>query len=151
MAHFILEEACTGCMICAKKCPVNAIEGEKKGLHVINPDTCIDCEVCGWYCPFDAIENQHDVVATKRKPVEIPKAVVFEELCTGCDYCISICPENALVLEETDTITAPIAKVIEKKCVGCNLCAEICIKGAVKIWDAVKGEWVESAKLLNVG
>jgi NADH:ubiquinone oxidoreductase subunit F (NADH-binding)/(2Fe-2S) ferredoxin len=50
-------EACTGCGVCMKKCPVEAITGEKKEAHVINQDLCIKCGECYKACNFDAIEK----------------------------------------------------------------------------------------------
>ena len=44
-------EKCTGCRVCAKKCPTDAISGEKKKLHVIDQDKCIKCRVCYESCP----------------------------------------------------------------------------------------------------
>lgn len=48
-------EACTGCTVCAKKCPVDAIEGDKKKPHTIHQDICIRCGVCLDVCPVDAV------------------------------------------------------------------------------------------------
>lgn len=47
---------CTGCMVCAKKCPSNAIIGAKKTPHFIVEDKCIACGACVEACKFDAIE-----------------------------------------------------------------------------------------------
>ncbi len=55
LRYYISEENCIGCVVCARNCPVNAISGEKKKVHVINQDTCIKCGVCMEKCKFDAI------------------------------------------------------------------------------------------------
>ncbi|RLB58396.1 MAG: NADH-quinone oxidoreductase subunit F [Deltaproteobacteria bacterium] len=51
----ILADKCTGCMICAKKCPEQAISGEKKKPHVIDQSKCIRCGICRDVCKFDAV------------------------------------------------------------------------------------------------
>ncbi len=53
--YYILPEACKGCTICAKNCPVDAISGEPGKLHVIDTDVCIKCGTCMSVCPFDAV------------------------------------------------------------------------------------------------
>jgi NADH:ubiquinone oxidoreductase subunit F (NADH-binding)/Pyruvate/2-oxoacid:ferredoxin oxidoreductase delta subunit len=49
-------EKCTGCTICAKKCPTNAIIGGRKQPHFIIPDKCISCGACLEACNFDAVK-----------------------------------------------------------------------------------------------
>ncbi|WP_300457362.1 NADH-ubiquinone oxidoreductase-F iron-sulfur binding region domain-containing protein [Desulfobacula sp.] len=49
------ENACTGCTVCAKKCPQNAITGEKKEPHLLEQDKCIKCGICYDACKFNAI------------------------------------------------------------------------------------------------
>ncbi len=51
----ILPDACTGCTVCARNCPVNAISGERRQTHVIDPDTCIRCGICMQVCNFNAV------------------------------------------------------------------------------------------------
>ncbi len=48
-------EVCTGCGICRKNCPVEAISGERREPHIINQETCTKCGTCIEKCPFDAI------------------------------------------------------------------------------------------------
>ena len=49
-------EKCKGCGLCKKKCPVQAIEGEKKKPHTINQELCIQCMECLNNCKFKSIE-----------------------------------------------------------------------------------------------
>jgi Fe-S-cluster-containing hydrogenase component 2 len=37
-------------------CPVDAISGEKKKVHVIDQDLCIKCGRCHDVCNFSAVE-----------------------------------------------------------------------------------------------
>jgi NADH:ubiquinone oxidoreductase subunit F (NADH-binding)/(2Fe-2S) ferredoxin/Pyruvate/2-oxoacid:ferredoxin oxidoreductase delta subunit len=53
--YYILEDACTGCGACRRKCPQEAISGEKKELHTIDAELCIRCGVCLDVCKFDAV------------------------------------------------------------------------------------------------
>lgn len=55
MQYSIIAENCCGCTACARNCPVNAISGERKGVHVINQDTCIKCGACLEKCKFNAV------------------------------------------------------------------------------------------------
>lgn len=55
LTYEIDEENCTGCTVCAKNCPVDAISGERKSLHTIDQDLCIKCGVCYSKCKFEAV------------------------------------------------------------------------------------------------
>jgi len=57
LTYSIIPEKCTGCTLCAIKCPVNCISGEKKELHTIDQEACIKCGQCYDVCKFEAVEK----------------------------------------------------------------------------------------------
>jgi NADH:ubiquinone oxidoreductase subunit F (NADH-binding)/(2Fe-2S) ferredoxin len=52
---YIDAEACTGCSICAKKCPENAIVGSKQMPYFILEESCTGCGICKDVCKFNAV------------------------------------------------------------------------------------------------
>jgi NADH:ubiquinone oxidoreductase subunit F (NADH-binding)/Pyruvate/2-oxoacid:ferredoxin oxidoreductase delta subunit/(2Fe-2S) ferredoxin len=55
LTYAIDTNACTGCTLCAKKCPTSAIVGEKKKAHYIVDEKCIRCGTCNDVCRFTAV------------------------------------------------------------------------------------------------
>ena len=53
--YIIDKNNCKGCTLCARNCPVNAIEGSVKSVHKIDSDKCIKCGKCYSSCKFNAI------------------------------------------------------------------------------------------------
>ncbi|MFP4621885.1 MAG: NADH-ubiquinone oxidoreductase-F iron-sulfur binding region domain-containing protein [Bacteroidales bacterium] len=52
---YIDVDKCTGCTICAQKCPTGAIVGSTKKPHFIVQERCIGCGICYESCKFGAI------------------------------------------------------------------------------------------------
>ncbi len=55
LTYSIDPEKCTGCTLCARKCPVDAIAGDRKEVHVIDQELCTRCGECYMACRFDAV------------------------------------------------------------------------------------------------
>ena len=55
LTYTVDPEKCTGCLVCLKNCPVNAITGERKKPHFINQEICTKCGVCYTKCKFESI------------------------------------------------------------------------------------------------
>ncbi len=59
VSYYIDPDKCQACMICSKKCPVEAISGGKNLIHIIDQGKCIKCGTCFEACPprFGAIRK----------------------------------------------------------------------------------------------
>ncbi|MDD2269441.1 MAG: NADH-quinone oxidoreductase subunit NuoF [Eubacteriales bacterium] len=55
VSYEVVPENCKGCTACKRACPVNAISGEVKQVHIIDKVKCIKCGVCVTKCKFNAI------------------------------------------------------------------------------------------------
>jgi NADH:ubiquinone oxidoreductase subunit F (NADH-binding)/(2Fe-2S) ferredoxin/Pyruvate/2-oxoacid:ferredoxin oxidoreductase delta subunit len=51
ISYYIEPDKCVGCLLCKKSCPVDAISGERKQVHIIDQDLCIKCGACLDVCP----------------------------------------------------------------------------------------------------
>ena len=51
ISYYIDPEKCQACMICARRCPVEAITGAKNQIHIIDQEKCIKCGTCFEVCP----------------------------------------------------------------------------------------------------
>ena len=79
--YYIDPDKCKACMICLDKCPANAIDGEKKMIHIIIQDKCTNCGTCFEVCPprFGAVKKisgepvPTPITAAKRKIIKREK------------------------------------------------------------------------------
>lgn len=72
ISYYIDPAKCQACMICARRCPVKAIDGAKGRVHIIDQDKCIKCGSCFQACPpkFGAIQQ----LVGQPAPPPIPEA-----------------------------------------------------------------------------
>ncbi|OGO24766.1 MAG: iron-sulfur protein [Chloroflexi bacterium RBG_16_50_9] len=70
-SFYIDPQKCQACMICGRRCPVEAIAGGRNLIHVIDQEKCIKCGTCFEVCParFSAVEK----LSGKPVPPPIPE------------------------------------------------------------------------------
>ena len=71
VSYYIDPDKCRACMICLRKCPVEAIVGGKNLIHVIDQEKCIRCGTCLDVCPerFSAVSK----ISGEPVPAPIPE------------------------------------------------------------------------------
>ena len=59
ISYYIEPDKCRACLICLKNCPVDAIDGGKKKIHIVDQEKCTNCGNCFEVCPakFGAVKK----------------------------------------------------------------------------------------------
>lgn len=80
--HLLFEAGkCTGCKICVRDCPANALElhvidkAAKRFVLLFHSDRCTFCAQCVFSCNFDAIALSHEqweLAALSKEPFAVP-------------------------------------------------------------------------------
>ncbi len=68
ITYYILPDKCQGCGICLRSCPVDAIIGDKRMVHIIDQNKCIKCNTCLNICP----ERFSAVTKVSGEKIEVP-------------------------------------------------------------------------------
>lgn len=69
-----------------------------------------------------------------------PELKFISENCNGCGNCVSICPQNAIALND-DSIN-----IDRMLCNGCGHCVKQCCRDALDIW----GKWYTAQKIFEI-
>jgi Fe-S-cluster-containing hydrogenase component 2 len=57
-----------------------------------------------------------------------PKALVRKDTCLACGGCISVCPQDAILMVTSKAV------VYRDRCNSCSICVKTCPVGAI-IWE----------------
>ena len=101
-----------------------------------------NCNRCGKVCPSQAIRSlsleEKKCAKVGTAAIDRSRCIVWEQdrLCLICD---EVCPYNAIVFKEVDSVRRPF--VVENKCNGCGYCEQRCpVEGRSAIVVAPSGE-----------
>lgn len=137
-------ETCITCGLCARSCPSQAIQVDRKaGTWTISRFDCVQCGCCVLVCPKKClrmekgytepdVEKKSDMF-TKPKEEKAgvepggERPVMDVEKCMYCTLCAKKCPQGAIEVNRKELTW----KLDEEKCIGCSVCALACPKKAL--------------------
>ena len=131
--------ACIGCTVCARACPVGAIQGEKKARHRVDQGKCIECEACGRICPSGAVSDAAGRTVLRLMPRKLWPMPRFDEgRCISCGVCADKCPTRSIAmgLGRPGGLGSFPTLVGADTCVSCGWCAEYCPASCIEIKEA---------------
>jgi 2-oxoglutarate ferredoxin oxidoreductase subunit delta len=64
------------------------------------------------------------------------KIVIDQELCKGCELCISFCPKKLITLSDKLNAAGYLPSIFtdSEECTGCASCAVICPEVAIEVY-----------------
>ena len=150
---------CVRCGVCMYECPIYAITTGYWGYIYMGgigipwtayvaggffesaplAFTCTTCNRCKAFCPMD-IDTSKIVLRVREilreNEFELPflirsmsRAIVNEDMCSGCGICISVCPFDIPRFKEIDK--KKVANIGDS-CLGCGTCISACPSKAIK-------------------
>ncbi|MBR4427159.1 MAG: 4Fe-4S binding protein, partial [Spirochaetales bacterium] len=121
-------DSCVFCGLCAKACPADAIEVDRKAKSwKVDTDECIKCGACIDKCPKGSL-SFGGAAAEPAEPAKKSIASVKEGECIGCNACVNQCPEEAI-----PPVVESEWKLEEEKCIGCGACVDACPVDAISM------------------
>ena len=121
-------DSCVFCGLCAKACPADAIEVDRKAKSwKVDTDECIKCGACIDKCPKGSL-SFGGAAAEPAEPAKKSIASVKEGECIGCNACVNQCPEEAI-----PPVVESEWKLEEEKCIGCGACVDVCPVDAISM------------------
>ena len=153
------KETCVYCGLCAKECPVDALNVQRKPEKIweVNEDECIKCGACIDKCPKDSLSfggaaaaeaPKAEEPAKEEAPAEEPaKEAPAEEAkaeaapaegglqcdvdsCVFCGACAEACPVSAIEVGEDSWA------VDKDTCIECGACVDQCPAGCLSMAEA---------------
>ena len=136
-----VSDACIYCGLCAKKCPVQAIQVDREQKKwTVNTSVCIQCGACAENCKKNAItidKSKRNVQSKKSfaLPISVPLSkgvlLVNEKMCAGFSSCVFACclsreevaaPHLSRIkvdnirYEEWDNVAKPCLQCVDPQC-----------------------------------